>query len=355
MSSFEVAFPGYVDACAALFRDLMPFAFCILVMGVILDFWYGPPTPDVILKTFIKAFLILVFLLRSSAIVNEGQVLIKTWVEQKIPARPENVAERYSERLREAQQLKDRDDESFIDQVLGGDWYEAIVLAVLTLISWLALAILAFVYSVQRAVLLACWSLCPLLVPCLAVRPISGIGLQHILRLLGIMLWPVGLALAATLTEGLIEVISSGTSFANAGFGEAVGKGLTGLLGITVLAVWIILSTIFAPLFIQRLITGAGGPVTALMQVGSMASTAFVSTVSSARIYFGNSGQNSSPNTGGGGAGRGDAHGVTITPEPPPASPAPPPPTGGSSSGASRSSDPAGDNAAQAIIDRFKR
>mgnify|MGYP006992433884 CR=1 FL=1 len=128
--------------------------------------------------------------------------------------------------MREAQQLGDRADESFIRKVLSGDWYESIILAVLTLISWLAMAVLAFVYSIQRALLIASWALSPILIPFIMIRPLSFLGIQHILRLLGIILWPVGLGLAATFTDGLIDVIAGGTSFAQAGFGEAIGKGL---------------------------------------------------------------------------------------------------------------------------------
>ncbi|HAB18967.1 MAG TPA: hypothetical protein PLX89_25905 [Verrucomicrobiota bacterium] len=350
MSHFEIAFPGYVQACAALFEDLFPFAFVIIVIGMALEFWGETSTPEAALKIFIRAFLILLFLLQSSAIINEGQVMIKTWLEQNIPARPENVAERYKERLREAQQLSDQGNSSFLGQVWDGTWYQAIIFAVLTLISWFAMAMLAFVYSIQRAVLLACWAISPLLVPCLGVRPISWIGLQHILRLLGIMLWPVGLALAATFTEGLIEVINSGTSFANASFGEAVGKGLTGLLGITVLAVWIVVSTILAPLYVQRLVAGSGAPVNTVLQVGTMASAAFVSTVTSVRAYLG--GGNDSPRGSNSGAHQAAAQRTTFATETAASfPPLPPSPAEAPFSPA----DPIGDQAAQAIVNRFKR
>lgn len=352
MSSFETAFPGFVEACAALFRDLLPVATFILVIGVALEFWGDASTPEAALKTFLRAFLILLFLLQSAEIINEGQAWIQAWVEQNIPARPENVAERYKERLREAQQLSDGADQSFLGRVFDGNWYEAIILAVLTLISWFAMAMLAFVYSVQRAVLLGCWALSPLLVPCLGVRPISWIGLQHILRLLGIMLWPVGLALAATFTDGLIEVVSSGTSFANASFGEAIGKGLTGLLGITVMAVWIILSTFLAPLYIQRLVTGSGGPVNTILHAGAAAGASLAATIASTRVYLGGGSQTGSPNRGGQAASRVASAGFAARMEMPPSTSASQPPGPEHPFGPS---DPCGDGAAQVAMERFSR
>ena len=350
MSSFELAFPGFVGACALLFRDLLPFGFVILVFGVALEFWHDPATPEAILKTFIRTLLILLLLLQSSDLINGGQALIKEWVKNNVPARPENVAKRYQERLLEAQKLKDKDNVSFLSQVLKGDFYEAFILAVLMLISWFAMAVLAFVYNVQRVLLMGAWALSPLLIPCLAVRPISSIGLQHILRILGIMLWPIGLALASTFTEGLIEVISNGTSFNNATFGEAVGKGLTGILGIAVLSVWIILSTVLAPLYIQRLITGTGGPVSVVIRALALSGSGLVSTISSARSHL-NTG--SSPAHNGARTGQGVPKSPARVDTSPAAVQPPPPPV--ASSLPSPSADPLGDHAVQSIKDRFKK
>lgn len=282
MTPFEAAFPGFVDACAELQADLLPFAVILLVVGTIFSIADTGGVPADLIKVYIRAFLILLLLFHCGDLINQGQEFVKAWVERNVPARPENVAERYRERLREAQQLGDRADESFFSKVLNGDWYESILLAVLTLISWLAMAVIAFVYSIQRALLLGCWALTPLLLPCLAIRPLHWIGMQHLLRILGILLWPIGLALAATFTSGLIDTVVGNSSFAHATFGEAIGKGLTGLLGIGVIALWIILSTIAAPVFIQRLITGVAGPATAVGRGGELLAGALYSGTASA-------------------------------------------------------------------------
>ncbi len=282
MTPFETAFPGFVQACAALHSDLMPFAIILLMIGTLFDQAQSNGAPAELIKAYIRAFLILLLLFNSSSLLNDGQALVKTWVERNIPARPENVAERYKQRLREAQQLGDRADESFLRKVLNGDWYEAIILAFLTLISWLAMAVLAFVYSIQRALLIGCWAISPLLFPCLAIRPLYWIGMQHVLRLLGIMLWPIGLALAATFTSGVIDTVVGDTSFADAAFGEAIGKGLTGLLGVGIIAIWIILSTIAAPVYVQRLVTGVSGPATAVSRGGELLGTSLVAGAAAA-------------------------------------------------------------------------
>lgn len=353
MTAFETAFPGYVGACALLFRDLLPFGLFILIFGIALEFWHQPTTPEAMLKIYIRAFLILLLLLQSSQLINGSQDLIKEWVEFHIPARPENIAVRYQQRLREAQDLRDDADVSFVHKVLTGGFYEAIILAVLMLISWFAMAIVAIVYNVQRALLLGAWALSPLLIPCLAVRPIASIGLQHILRILGILAWPIGLAMASTFTEGLIEVISSGTTFSNVTFGQAVGKGLTGLLGIAVLAVWIILSTVLAPLYIQRLIAGSGAPFSVLMRSVSMAGSGLGSTVALLRSSISSSRSSGSANSGRRGFEK-TVEAVTASAAHPiqaPPVPAPRPPSGPTPSPV----DPANDSAVRAAVDRFKK
>jgi hypothetical protein len=279
MSAFELTFPGFVEATAELHRSLLPLSLVLLTIGFIIEFWHGMPTPFELMKTLVKMFLVILLVSRSHDLINEGQIYVKTWMEKSIRARPENVAERFKEKLVEAQNTKETEGEGFLGRILGTrDLFLAFIGALLTLIAWLAMAVMAFVYSVQRALLLACWSISPLLFPLMAIRPLSGLGLRHLLRILGIMLWPVGLGLAATFSEGLIEVIATGTSFAEVSTTEALGRGLTSLLGVVVLAIWILFSTFTAPLLIQRLLVGSDGPGLALARTGDMLSHAIPTT-----------------------------------------------------------------------------
>lgn len=348
MTPFEIAFPGYLQACANLFQSLLPFALFILVLGMALEFWTAPPSPDAAIITLTKSFLILLLLLRSGDLLNEGQALVKSWVETNIPGRPENVAERYRQKLREVQQSGDRADESFLQQILQGDYFEAIILAILTLISWLAMGLLALVYSVQKAVLLGAWALSPLLLPCMAIPQVSGIGLLHLLRLIAILLWPVGLALAATFTDGLLDAMASGAALGNNVVGEAIGRGLVNLLGIALLAIWIVGSTFFAPIFIHRLITGSAGPASFLGQAGHYATLGFQVVQSMIRSVRSGFSQSPSGSFGAAASTAPSTPGVpSISSANPTAASAPAPPW--------PPSDPVGDAAVRTIVDEHKR
>lgn len=256
MSPFEIAFPGFITACGDLYRLLLPVGMALLVLAFAFEFWQGPPQAVEMVKFVVKIFLIVMLLARSHGLINDGQAWVQNLVQQHIPASPEKVAARYKQKLAEAQDTPEEDEESLLSRLFSANWFEAIILAVLTLLSWVAMALLFFIYSVQRASLLLCWAMGPLLFPLLAIRPLNSVGTRHVLRTLAIMLWPIGLALAATFTDGLIDAVADKNVLSDYGTFGALGRGLISMLAVMVIAVWILFSTVAAPVFIQRIIAG---------------------------------------------------------------------------------------------------
>ncbi|PWU19873.1 MAG: hypothetical protein C5B50_05435 [Verrucomicrobia bacterium] len=268
MNTVDQTFPGFVQACAALYGHLLPWAFILLLAAFIFEFWGGPPTAYGLLKFIVKLFLVVLVIANSNAFITNGQTFVQQWVEQNVPARPENVAARYQQQLALAQNAPESN-QSFWSTLFSSNWFEAIIYAFLTLLSWLAMAAMYFIYAVQRAVLLVCWAVCPLLLPLLAVRPLSYLGLRHALRILAIMLWPVGNALAACFTDGLIGVAVDQNFLASHSISGSLGYGLQNLLAITVIAIWIIFSTVLAPAFVQKMVVGSPGAASAITQTAS--------------------------------------------------------------------------------------
>ena len=258
MNTVDQVFPGLITACAALYGHLLPWTFIILLLAFIYEFWEAPPTAFGLMKFILKLCLVILVIANSNAFITNGQALVKTWIEQNIPARPENVAARYAQQLAQAQNAP-QGNKSFWSTIFNANWFEAIIYALLTLLSWVAMAIMYFVYAVQRTVLLACWAVSPLLLPLLTVRPLAYLGVRHVLRILAIMLWPLGNALAACFTDGLISVAVDQNFLATHSVLGSLGYGLQNLLAILVIAIWIIFSTISAPAFIQRMVVGSAG------------------------------------------------------------------------------------------------
>ena len=289
MTPLDQALPGFVKACADVYALLLPWGMALLVIAFATEFWHGPPAAGDLVKFLVKLFLVVLLLTSTHDLINDGQTLVKNWVSQNIPARPENVAARYQQKLAEAQNEPPLQDQSFLGTLFSSHWFEAIIFAVLTLISWLAMAVMFLVYCVQRAAPLLCWALSPLLFPLLAIRPLSRLGLQHLMRVVGIILWPLGFALAATFTDGLLDVAADPT-FLGPSIAGSLGRGLLTLLSVAVIAVWIIFSTVLAPDYIQRLFAGSAGAANVVTQAaGLLANTALpalAGTPSSAHRAF---------------------------------------------------------------------
>ena len=263
-STFEIAFPAFVTSCSDLYALLFPIAMAILVLSFGFEFWHGPPHPGEMLKFLVKMFFIVMLLAKSHDLINSSQEWVQSLLQNHIPASPEKVAARFQEKLEQAQDIPEKDNESFLSRVFSANWFEAILFAVLTLISWLAMALLYFIYSVQRAALLLCWAMGPLLLPLIAIKPVSSLGVRHIFRTIAIIMWPIGLALAATFTNGLIDVTTDRNFLANDGVIGGVGRGMISILAVMVISVWVIFSTLAAPIYIQRLIAGGVGPTSVL-------------------------------------------------------------------------------------------
>jgi len=300
MSPFEQAFPGFIKACADLHAALLPWGFALLVLAFAFRFWHQPVSPPDIVRFIIKLFVIVLLMANAHRLINDGQALVARWTIINVPARPEQVHQRFKDKLAEAQNAPQARERSFWSTLFSSNWFEAIIYAFLTLVSWLALALMYFVYSVQRAVLLLCWVLSSVLLPTIAIGPVSSLGLRHILRTIGIILWPLALALASALTDGLIGAATDQSFLANSRWFGWLGYGLQNLLAVTVIAVWIIVSTIVAPVMIQKLIAGTAGPATVLTGAASLVADTGLSAVFSRfqRSRFGSASVQVSPLTG---------------------------------------------------------
>lgn len=289
MIPLDQAFPGFVKACADLHAALLPWGMVLLVIAIPVELWHGVPDAGTLVKLLVKLFLVLLLVTKSNDLINDGQTLVHQWTERYVPARPENVAARYWDKLVEAQNEPGLKDKSFLRTLFSSHWFESTIFAVLTLVSWAAMGILFLVYCVQRMALLLCWCLVPLLFPLMAIRPVSWLGLQHLLRIIGIMLWPLGLALAATFTDGLLDVATD-PNFLGPSVAGSLGRGMLTLLAVTVVAVWVIFSTVLAPAYIQRLFAGSAGAANVVTQaawlVAGAAESAFGTAPSGMRRVF---------------------------------------------------------------------
>lgn len=270
-TSLDAALPDFIKSCTSLHEALMPIGVIMLAVGFIAEFWHAPTSPVELVKFLAKVFFVVLLMTRSFDLINSAQVNVKQFVEEHVPSLPEKVAERFKTKMAEAQQTPEGEEQSFWDSLFSVDnLFQQIIAAVLWLVAWMAMALLFEIYTLQRALLIFNWCIGTILLPTLVIRPLSHIGMRHCLRVTAILLWPIGIALASALTDGLLGVATDGNFLGDSGVAGALGRGIIALLCLGVISVHIIVSTIAAPVIIQRIITGGAGAAVALTQSASL-------------------------------------------------------------------------------------
>lgn len=267
--TFEELFPGFATSCTQLHDNLMPAATALLVLSFAFYFWSAAPDPVELIKFLAKLFLIMFLITHSREWIDTAKQGVRTFVQNNVEARPENVAERFKERLNAVQNSSQGQSQSWWDMLFSANIFEAVVYADLWLSSWFAMVVLFYVSLLQDAVLLLYWVISPLLFACFAIPMVGGLAMRHFLRIVGTLLWPLGHALAATITDGLLEAQTS--QFGNtATLGGTTQYVLMNLLSITVIAIWILVSSILAPIVIQRLFAGQAGAASLITRAASL-------------------------------------------------------------------------------------
>jgi len=270
-NEFESLFPGFVNACVELHDAFVPLALVILVGSFGFLPWHGSASGVDMVRFLVRLFLIVLLITRAHLLINDGQTIIDGFVQRHVSARPENLVARYQQKLAEAQAAKEREDQGFFARMFGASLFESLIAAVLTLVTWAGSATVYFVFLLQKVALLLAWTLSPVLFALFAIPPLSNLAMRHVLRIFGLLLWPIGLALAATVSEGILDGMVRDGFLREVTFLGTIGYGLNNLLALAVLAVWVAISSIAAPLYIQRMVAGGATAAGLLTRGGDLA------------------------------------------------------------------------------------
>jgi len=278
-------FPGFVTSCAKLHGHLVPAALALLVLSFAFFYWSGQSHPVALVKHIAKLFIVVLLITRADSLINEGQAIMDQFVRDNVEARPENVAQRYREKLASAQNTSGT--QSWWEMLLSANFFEAIIYAVLLLISWLAMALLFYISIFQKVILLLCWVLSPLIFACFSLPPLAGLAWRHLLRIVGILFWPLGLALAATITEGLLDLQTDRAFFTDSSLSGSVRYVVINLLAVASVGLWILFSSVLAPVVMQRLIAGGTASTNLISRAAGLFTNAIVpGTLSSLAVFY---------------------------------------------------------------------
>jgi hypothetical protein len=140
---------------------------------------------------------------------------------------------------------------------------EALVSGVFMILGWFASAIEWWAYILQTAILFVGYSLSPIFIGMLAFPSLQQTGRNYLLNLVGVMIWPLGWGVAGLITQGMISFMTD-QSFLNSSSAPNTLYSLQNLMGLAFLGIWIIFSTIAAPIAIQKSFTMGHSAVSSL-------------------------------------------------------------------------------------------
>jgi hypothetical protein len=289
MGDFNSMFPNFLNQCLSLKTLFTPVAFVLITGGLIASTIANNQNGAAQLQSIgrIIVFVILIVFLPSWG--NQIVSIVSDVVTNVLKVDPAKIHDQYQAAL----QLKKSSDgsQSWWERLIHfPDIMEGIISAIFIVLGWFASTIEWWAYILQTAILFIGYALSPLFIGMLAFPSLQGTGRAYLLNLLGIMLWPLGWAVAGLITQGMIDFMTD-QSFLNSGAsGGTVLYSLQNLMGLAFLGIWIIFSTIAAPVVIQKSIGLGRSAASELFRGGFGAGIAAATTVATTMANTGGTG-----------------------------------------------------------------
>jgi hypothetical protein len=205
---------------------------------------------------------------------NQAQQLLQTSILDGLDVDPSQVHEQYNHLLEVRRDTGSSHSWWDILGDLNAFTVEILITGILWLVGQLASLMLFWAYIIQKFILFSAYALSPLMIGLMAIRPLKSVGGRYLMHIVGVLLWPLGWAVAALITQGILDFMTDPSSR----FFDPTASfySLQATFGVAVVAFWIVFSTISAPIVIQKVLsygTLAGGQLIS-GAVGSFLQTA---------------------------------------------------------------------------------
>jgi hypothetical protein len=259
MNNFDTLFPNFLNQCTEMNHVLTPIAFVLLAIGIVSSTVTGRRSPSAYLRTIGRTFAFAAVLAYLPTWSNEIATTVDSTVRNTLHADPAGVYQQYQKALAVNKGTGSTSgSKSWWDVLDGQALFEAGISIILWVLGFIASVIVFYAYLVQKFILYVGYALAPIFIGFLAVRTLHSIGVGFLLGYAGVLCWPLGWGAASLLTSGLIGFMTDQSFLNLGGVGGSAGYGLQNLLGLAALALWLISSTIAAPIIMQKAIaTGA--------------------------------------------------------------------------------------------------
>jgi hypothetical protein len=276
MATFDSIFPTFLSDCAQLNQMLLSVAFALFIVGVIMTVFHRF-SHRVLFHLLIRLLVLTSLLVYLPVWGNDIQQILQNSIISGLGVDPSQTYQRFFHLL-----VINRDPTTMsswwsVLSRLPSISADLLITAVLWVVGWVATVMMFWAYIIQTVILNIGYALSPLLIGFMAIPALKHLGSRYLLNLAGVLLWPLGWAVAALVTEGMLDFLSNPASdYLSPVAGQ---PGLQGTLGAATVGFWIIFSTIAAPLIIQKVIVSGALATTGLL---SGAASAGIQTATSA-------------------------------------------------------------------------
>ena len=251
MATFDSIFPTFLAKCAELHTLLLSVAFALFVAGIIVTVAHGF-THKALLHLLSRLLLLTSLLVFLPAWGNALQTLLQNSILSGLGVDPSQVYQQFNQLLVIKRDPSTQSSWWNIMSQLHNFTTDIIISALLWLVGQLASLMMFWGYIFQKVILNMGYALSPLLIGFMAIPALKQIGSRYLLNLVGVLLWPLGWAVAALVTQGILDFMTD-PSFEYLDPTSTLPD-LQKTIGVAAVGFWIIFSTVAAPIIIQNVI-----------------------------------------------------------------------------------------------------
>jgi hypothetical protein len=253
MGDFNSMFPNFLTQCLSLKTLLTPIAYLLITGGLIASTIAHHRSGSAAFQAIGKVIVLIMLIVFLPTWGNQIVTVVSDTVTNTLQVDPAKIHDQYQAALQ--MKKSSNGNTSWWEKLINfPSIMEALVSGVFMILGWFASAIEWWAYILQTAILFIGYALSPIFIGMLAFPSLQNVGRNYLLNLLGIMIWPLGWGVAGLITQGMIDFMTD-QSFLSASSAPNTLYSLQNLMGLAFLGIWIIFSTIAAPVAIQRAIT----------------------------------------------------------------------------------------------------
>ena len=236
-----------------LFELLLPVTSLLVVAGLLSVFQQATTLPDQ-LRGLVKVTAVVALLANFDLVVQTSKTQVQQIVDKELQASPEKVLQKFAEKLMASEAKSDGSLWSRVTNA-GTRLFHALLAALIALIALAAMAFFFLAYLGQELALELGIGFSPILVGFLLLPATRAIGAQFLLYMLAIALFPLGWGAASLVSNHLIEFATQQDLGTTQSAASSLSFAMRNLFGALLLAMWMILSTLFAPFAILLAVT----------------------------------------------------------------------------------------------------